>query len=300
MKIIVTGLSGFLGRSIIRENLNFKHEVFGIGRSKSNNVVCNLDSEIPLIPNDTDIIIHAAGKAHTVPKTDLQIQEFHVTNYIGTKNLIKGINNSKIKLKQFFYISTVAVYGLDSGVFIDETTPNLGNSPYAISKIKAEKLLISWSKKTETPLLILRVPLLIGKSPKGNFLKLLNSIKAGTHVAIKNLEAKKSMLLVDDLSKFLLSNINTNGIYNLVGPRDYYISEIENALKEKYSRKSLIYIPVWFLKPFAIIGDKFTKFPINSEVLIKLTSTLTFSDFRARKEINWLSNDVIEYIKKSL
>lgn len=295
MNIVVTGLSGFLGKSIFKVNGDFNHNIIGIGRNAINKIVCNLKSEIPKIPKKTELIIHAAGLAHSIPSSIAENNAFFETNFHGTVNLIEGINISKTTLKQFIFISSVSVYGIECGHLIDESNKLSGLSSYAKSKIKAEKFLTKWSKKTKTPLLILRLPLLIGHNPKGNLLKLLQTIKKGFHVSIKNNHAKKSMVLVDDVAKFLLSQVNSNGIYNLSGPRDYSILELENAIKKYYSKKSIISIPYWVLFIISKIGDKIRLIPINSNILIKLTSELTFCDRKARKILNWNPNDVMAF-----
>ena len=55
------------------------------------------------------MVIHAAGKAHSVPKTAFEKQQFYDINVLGTQNLLAGFE--KIGLpKQFVFISSVAVY----------------------------------------------------------------------------------------------------------------------------------------------------------------------------------------------
>jgi nucleoside-diphosphate-sugar epimerase len=145
MKILLTGASGFLGTTINVINEK-KHKVITVGRQKNNDIVCDLATQKPVLEN-IDIVIHAAGKAHSVPKTSMEQEEFLKVNFDGTRNLCYGLEKSRQMPKRFVFISTVAVYGLETGENIGEDAELIGSSPYAISKIRAELFLIDWCKK---------------------------------------------------------------------------------------------------------------------------------------------------------
>ncbi|WP_449401109.1 NAD-dependent epimerase/dehydratase family protein [Chryseobacterium wanjuense] len=66
-------------------------------------------------------------------------------NFEGTKNLCRALENNLPDI--FIFISTVAVYGKDFGEDIDENTSLSGNTPYAKSKLMAERFLQDWSEK---------------------------------------------------------------------------------------------------------------------------------------------------------
>jgi len=51
----------------------------------------------------------------------------------GTKNLLNSMHNQLQKISQFVLISSVSVYGLDTGIMIDENHPLNGNSAYDIN-----------------------------------------------------------------------------------------------------------------------------------------------------------------------
>ena len=47
--------------------------------------------EVPPIKTHYDVVLHAAGKAHTVPKTEAEKQVFYDVNYLGTIHLCDAL-----------------------------------------------------------------------------------------------------------------------------------------------------------------------------------------------------------------
>ena len=68
-----------------------------------------------------------------------------------------------------------------------------------------------------------------------------------------------------------------------------------NQISKQLGKSMPIIIPYWLTKCLALIGDMFgTKAIINSNRLSKLTSTLTFSNAKAKKELGWEPMSVID------
>lgn len=287
MKILLTGASGFLG-SIFLEELRKDHEVISLGRGDSNQIISDLAKETPEIPK-VDILIHSAGKAHSVPKTEVEKKEFFDVNFEGTKNLIEGIKNLP---KQFVFISTVAVYGLEKGESIAENHDLGAVSPYGKSKIMAEQHVESWAKKEGVNYLILRLPLVVGANPPGNLGAMIKAIRKGYYFRFGSAESKKSMVLAEDLAQQLLKWQGHSGIYNLTDGHDPKMKELEAYLSSQFGKKVKTF-PEGPLKFLAKVGDRISGFPINSYRLEKLKQSLTFSSEKAKRELGWEPRSVI-------
>lgn len=296
MKVLLTGSSGFLGNEIGLE-IAKHNELISIGRNNSNQILCDLASTIPHLP-EIDAVIHAAGKAHVYPKTDAEIKEFFDVNVNGTQNLLNALAFQNIK--SFVFISSVSVYGLEQGELIEETNPLNGHSPYSKSKIVAEKLIADWCIQKSIPYLILRLPLIAGNNPPGNLGKMMHAIKKGYYLRIAKGNAKKSMVLAADIANFINNYIQlTNpksGIYNLTDGQHPSFFELENAISKAYNKLFIPSIPKWMGTILGSIGDQLSFFPINSNSLKKITNTFTFSDDKARKELNWNPSAVLSQI----
>lgn len=291
MKILLTGGSGFLGKSI-RKTLESEHEIISLGRSSLNQIRSDISYEIPLLP-EVEMIIHAAGKAHIIPKTAEEKEEFFRVNEIGTANLLKGIKSLP---KSLIFVSSVAVYGLEEGIQIDENAPLLGNTPYALSKIKGEELVKFWGDQHGVNVLIIRIPLVVGKNPPGNLGAILKAIKLGYYFRLGNGEAKKSMVLAEDIANSIPGWLGHFGTYNLTDGKDPSLAELDSYFAVQ-SGKKVKSLPLGPFRLVAKIGDLIPRFPLNTYRLAKLSQSLTFSDRKARQELGWSPRPVIGNFK---
>ena len=292
MKLLFTGASGFLGNNIY-SLLEEKYVIETVGITSKDNYNVNLAWEIPNLTGTFDVVFHAAGKAHSIPKTEEEKQVFFDVNFQGTKNLCAALENSGIP-KAFIFISTVAVYGCDSGENITEEHPLNGTTPYALSKIKAEKYLQGWCAMHNVKLSILRPSLIAGPNPPGNLGAMIRGIRNGKYLSIAGGKARKSVLMVQDIANFLPMLIEKGGIYNVCDSYQPSFRELEMVICKQLSRKGPISIPYWLAKSMAVVGDCLgEKAPINSLKLRKITSSLTFSNEKATRELGWKPMSVL-------
>ena len=295
-KLLFTGASGFLGYNI-RPILEKSYDVHTIGLTDNDDIKINMAKEVPPINTHYDVVLHAAGKAHTVPKTEAEKQVFYDVNYQGTVNLCKALENAGIP-KALFFISTVAVYGCEFGELIDESHPLNGNTPYADSKIKAEQYLAKWCLDHQVKLSILRPSLLAGKNAPGNLGAMVNGIKKGFYMNIAGGKVVKSILMAEDIARLVPILEKKGGIYNVCDTRQPSFGEISASVAKQLGKRKPISIPLWLAKCMAKVGDLLgNKAPINSYKLEKMTKSLTFSNEKARHELNWEPLDVLTNYK---
>lgn len=292
----MTGASGFLGAYIYNRLRSANQNVITLGTIKGD-VICDLRNEIPKIPEGIDYLVHVAGKAHMVPKTSEEKRDFYEVNVKGTENLLAGILESGSTIKGIVFISSVAVYGLDSGSEISEESDLLATDPYGASKIEVEVLLKEFAAKRDMNCLILRLPLLAGKNPPGNLGAMINAIKKGWYLSIGKATARKSMVLAEDVAEFVFNNLDKNGVYNLTDEYHPSFKELEKAISSYIGSNRSKSIPQFLAIIFAKIGDLLGKrSPINSRKLRKIQSELTFSSKKAVKELSWKPGKVIDNI----
>lgn len=295
-KLLFTGASGFLGYNI-RPILEKTYDVHTIGLTDDDDIKINMAKEVPPINTHYDVVLHAAGKAHTVPKTDAEKQVFFDVNYQGTVNLCKALENAGLP-KMLVFISTVAVYGCEFGENIDEYHALNGDSPYAKSKIMAEEYLTKWCLDHHVRLGILRPSLLAGKNAPGNLGAMVEGIKKGFYLNIAGGKVRKSILMAEDIAHLLPLLEEKGGIYNVCDSYQPTFGEISISVAKQLGKHKPISIPYWMAWCMAKIGDLLgNKAPINSYKLEKMTKSLTFSNEKARKELSWEPLDVLTNYK---
>lgn len=295
-KLLFTGGTGFLGKNIM-PLLKEKYEVTTCGITPDDMVKANLAKDVPYLPEHYDVVLHACGKAHVLPKTEAEKQAFFDVNYKGTINLCSALEKVGVP-KAIVFISTVAVYGCDFGELITEDYPLNGNTPYAKSKIMAEEYLTAWCKKNNVTLGILRPSLLAGQNAPGNLGSMVNGIKKGFYMNITGGKVVKSILMAEDIARILPSLVEKGGIYNVCDTRQPSFGEISCSVAAQLGKRKPLSIPYWMAWCMAKVGDVLgSKAPIYSYKLEKMTKSLTFSNEKARKELGWEPLDVLENFK---
>jgi nucleoside-diphosphate-sugar epimerase len=294
--ILVTGANGFLGKSIVSEFIT--DNVFSLARTSGDYKVL-LENEIPILDRNFEVVIHCAGKAHVIPQNDDEKQQFYKVNVLGTLNLLKGLECNEVP-KQFVFISSVSVYGRESGINIKEDAPLAATEPYGLSKVRAESEVMEWCKKHNVVCTILRLPLLVGSNPPGNLGKMIKAINRGYYFNIDSGRAKKSMVLAQDVAVLIKTVAPVGGIYNLTDGYHPSFKELSSAISLSKSKKRPLNIPLFIAKIMGVFGDFIGEIaPINSLKVRKITSDLTFDDSKARNLLNWNPISVLEYFKKN-
>ena len=294
-RLLFTGGTGFLGKNVM-PILKERYEVVTCGITSDDMIKANLAKEVPMLDQHYDVVLHACGKAHVVPKTEAEKQAFFNVNYQGTVNLCSVLEKVGAP-KALVFISTVAVYGCEYGDLITEEHPLNGETPYAKSKIMAEMFLADWCRKHNVVLGILRPSLLAGKNAPGNLGAMVNGIRTGAYLSIAGGKARKSVLMVDDIAHLVPLVAEKGGVYNVCDDHNPSFGELESSIAKQLGKRKPINIPYWMAKCLALIGDVFSFFPLNSNRLKKIITSDTWSNEKAKRELGWRPMDVIENYK---
>lgn len=206
-KILVVGKNSYVGKKFI----TWMKSKYGVNIVIESVGVKNGEWE-KYDFHDFDVLLHVAGLAH-IKETSHNKMKYHEINCILTKRVAEKAKRAGIK--QFIFLSSMSVYGVKNGV-INKKTPLNPINYYGHSKLEAEKIL----KKLENEdfkVVILRPPMIYGMDCKGNYQKLRKfAIKSPYYPDIEN---KRSMIFIDNLSKFI-ELIITNGQKGTFCPQD--------------------------------------------------------------------------------
>ena len=175
--ILVTGGAGYIGSHIIEILISKKKKIFIVdnlttGHRKLINKkakffkidILKTDKLRDLIINNNiDSIIHLAANL-IIGEGEKNPLQYYENNVTGTKSVLTALEGTKVK--NFLFSSTAAVY--KDGVYrVHENSQIKPKSIYWKTKIKAEKLIKKFCKKTKINYGILRYFNIAGASPSG-------------------------------------------------------------------------------------------------------------------------------------
>lgn len=182
--VLVTGSNGYLGNSFINQYKNkYKFENFSLLTQKLEDI--NFDS--------VDIVLHCAALVHQ--KIEHSYEKYHEINVEYPLKLAKLAKENGVK--QFVFISTIAVYGEDEEK-LDENTVCNPITPYGKSKLEAEKELPELSDDSFI-VSIIRPPMIYGKDAPGNIESLLKIVKKLPIIPLGGIENKRSFVSIQNL-----------------------------------------------------------------------------------------------------
>lgn len=155
MKALVTGGSGFIGSNVTKMLLERGIEVRVFDNLSSGYFENIKDLDVEFVQKDildteavneackgVDVVFHLAasvGRQRSIdnPQLDSQI------NLIGTVNVLEGMRLNGVK--RIVYSSSAAMFGELLTPEIDESHPQNADSPYGVSKLAAEKMILAYT-----------------------------------------------------------------------------------------------------------------------------------------------------------
>jgi GDP-4-dehydro-6-deoxy-D-mannose reductase len=247
-KVLVTGVNGFVGRHVAREQLDNNISVIGIGGPSSEATNSELSDYLALdltraeeagkiAFSGVDGVIHLAGLAAVGPSFNKPM-EYLMTNIGIQTNLFEAALTQKAT-SRWLIISTGALYDAQATLPLSEESPVLPSSPYAVSKLTQESMAQYYSRRgIET--LITRPFNHIGPGQGLGFIvpdltKQIIDVESGNAQELKvgNLDAKRDYTDVRDIARayrLLLEKGSSGQIYNVCSGKALSGHEILDGL----------------------------------------------------------------------
>lgn len=214
-KILVTGSTGFVGRALCEAFRETGKSVVGVGRSsckesESEGVTyLQIDLETgdlsQAFSGDIDCVVHLAGQAHgKVGDKRQQLEGFRRANVDASLRLAKLAIEAGVR--RFVFVSSIGVHGTStSGAAVSESTSFNPVSPYALSKLEAERELTRiFNSAQSAELTIVRPPLVYGSEAPGNFGRLLKVANSPAPLPFGMCTNRRNMISLAGLVDFLV------------------------------------------------------------------------------------------------
>ncbi len=290
MKILVTGASGFIGKSLVAELLSQGYSVCAGLRTP---ISCVKSVVVGDVDGDTDwdealvgidTVIHLAARVHILTEhSRTPLAKFRKVNVAGTLKLAESA--AKAGIKRFLFVSSIGVNGTCTTLPYTELDSPNPQDAYGISKFEAEQALHKLSAKTGMKMVIVRPPLVYGAGAKGNFAQMLKVLAKGIPLPFLSVQNKRSFIYLENLVDALI----LCATHPEAAGKTYLVSDGQDVSTPDLLRKlsNLMGMPAKILpcSPtfMRLAGRLFGK----SEQVEKLVGSLQVDSSKIRRELGW-------------
>lgn len=245
MRILVTGINGFIGRNLASRFRTAGYDVVGVDlecRDDEYKVYkCDLQrddiSDILRIEKPS-IIIHCAGLA-SVPFSIDHIEEDFNANAIVVYKLLEAMRRTQLQSSRFVFISSAAVYGQPKSLPVCENSELHPMSPYALHKKMAEDICLYYVENYHFDIKILRIFSAYGPGLKKQiFWDMYQKVKRNGYLELfgKGNESR-DYIYIDDLAEavFLVTlDRQTDYLtWNIANGEKIYIKDIARIFADQ-------------------------------------------------------------------
>lgn len=307
-KVLVTGADGFIGSHLVEKLLDKGYDVRAFSYYNSFNTWGWLDTfsqkklnQIEIFTGDIrdpngvresmkgiDTIFHLAALI-AIPFSYHSPDSYVDTNIKGTLNILQAAR--ELATERVIITSTSEVYGTAQYTPIDEKHPLQGQSPYAATKIAADKLAESFYRSFNLPITIVRPFNTYGprQSARAVIPSVITQLIAGkTEIKLGSLTPTRDFNYVKDTVSGFIAIAECN---SAIG------EEIHIATQNEISIGDLANEIILQINPSAkIICDKNRVRPVKSEVNRLLGSNRKIKQFTAWKPEYSLKEGLTETI----
>lgn len=267
-RVFVTGATGFIGGHLARRLHAAGAYVLALERTPGKGELLDeLGIEIvrgditdtnrmrEFVARDVEIVMHIAAWMRGV-----STREADVVNVAATRALAEA--SAEMGVTRFVYTSSIAVYGLQGNVDVDETTPVAPfGDPYADSKIRAEEALHEVGQRIGLPYVIVRPGMVYGPGSSGWTRRIALWAKRGRIPWIEGGQGSAFPCYIDNLiDLLLLCAIHTNAvgeIFNGVDDGPVTLAEFLGGYMQMVPTTRAIRLPCWLVHVAARVADPF-------------------------------------------
>lgn len=273
--VLITGAGGFIGSHLVEVVTEKEMSVTAFAKYNSRNDWGNLEfldhkilEKIIIVQGDLrdadfvtsvmknmDFVIHL-GALISIPYSYQSPRDTVETNILGTLNVLTSALKENVDL--VIHTSTSEVYGTAKYVPIDENHPLQAQSPYSASKVGADKIVESFYKSFDLPVITLRpfntygprqsaraiIPTIITQALQRNFINLGSLHPTRDFTFVKDLTEAFVLVLKSKNCVGEVINVGSNfevsigdlarKIFNIVG-KDIEIRAEKTRIRPKKS-----------------------------------------------------------------
>ena len=212
---LITGASGFIGGHLANALAQAANPgpLRLVGRSAARLPDCASATHhtIGTIDGSTDwsgllqgveVVVHAAARVHRLHDTATDVlAQYRRTNTEGTLRLAEQAAAAGVK--RLVFLSTIGIHGAGQNCPYREADTPAPHSPYAQSKLDAERGLLALAAHSGMEVVVIRPPLVYGPHAPGNFARLAATVRRGVPLPLGSVRNLRSLVAIDNLVDFI-------------------------------------------------------------------------------------------------
>ncbi|MDB4021001.1 SDR family oxidoreductase [Litorivicinus sp.] len=298
-KILLTGVTGFIGQSVWGELISRGVIVSCAVRTRDS--VMLVDPAINcLVLGDfgaqtdwakalsgVDCIIHCAARSQVSHEPEVvALGIYRAVNVEGTLRLAEQAAAAGVR--RFVFLSSIKVNGENTNGFRRFSSDDVPcpKEPYGVSKCEAEQGLREIAAKTDLEVVIIRSPLVYGPGVKGNFRSMLDWLNRSIPLPLATILNKRSLVGIDNLVDLIIACIDrkaaANHTFLVSDDEDLSTSELLHRMGVALGKPARLFPVPAFLLQFSarLIGKKY--------MVERLLGNLQVDIYKTKEVLDWV------------
>lgn len=303
MRVLITGITGFIGPFLAARLRADGHAIVGLARTQPPPGLCDsfIAHDLTAGPPPAaalagvEVIFHLAGRAHAFGDKPAEAERLHRTQQVeATEHLLTAAQAAGVR--RLVYFSTIKAMRESTGPApVDESMPGAPISPYGRAKRLAEQRVLEGGQVPEP--VVLRLSMVYGPGDRGNLQRLSRSIAAGRFPPLPRVANCRSMVHAADVAQAATLAATApaapGNIYLVTDGQTYAVGEIIERLYRLHGRRPpRLTIPLPLFRLAASAGDLGEKLlrrplPFSSAVYQRLFGHAHYSSARLQLELGF-------------